>query len=142
MISFRQITNGDEILSLNDYYTLAVQGDSDAAPGEGITSVSMMHVLDGEVINVAVVPIDRDAEEDSAYSEKKVASGLSRLLIGSNVVAEPQDLGMLRAFLEDLGYEGEISILPAARRFVRHLCWIHYPAVVIVYINHIVVYVQ
>ena len=66
MISFRQITNGDEILSLNDYYTLAVQGDSESAPGEGITSVSMMHVLDGEVINVAVVPIDRDAEETSA----------------------------------------------------------------------------
>ena len=115
MISFRQITNGDEILSLNDYYTLAVQGDSESAPGEGITSVSMMHVLDGEVINVAVVPIDRDAEETSAYSEKKVASGLSRLLIGSSVVAEPQDLGMLRAFLDNMGYDGEISILPAAR---------------------------
>jgi hypothetical protein len=35
---------------------------------DDISSVSMMHVLDGEITNEAVVPIDRDAEEDSAYS--------------------------------------------------------------------------
>lgn len=115
MIHFRQITNADEILALSDYYTLAVQGNPELSSADGISSVSMMHVLDGEIINQAVVPIDRDAEEDSAYSEGKVASGLSRLLIGSSVIAEPTYLSLLRAFLDRFGYEGEIAILPAAK---------------------------
>ncbi len=115
MIHFRQITNADEILALNDYYTLAVQGDPELSSADDISSFSMMHVLDGEITNEAVVPIDRDADEDSAYSEGKVASGLSRLLIGSSVISEPVDLSLLRAFLDRFGYEGEIAILPAAK---------------------------
>ena len=66
MIHFRQITNADEILALNDYYTLAVQGDPELSSADAVSSVSMMHVLDGEITNEAVFPIDRDAEEDSA----------------------------------------------------------------------------
>jgi len=115
MITFRQITNADELLALNDYYTLAVQAAAEAAPGEGITSFSMMHVLDGEIINEAVIPIDPEADEESAYSEGKVADGLSRLLIDSNVISEPEDLRLLRSFLDRMGYEGEIRIVPAAK---------------------------
>ena len=116
MITFRQITGADELLALNDYYTLAVQRTADADTGaETMASVSMMHILDGEIINEAVFPIDPEAGEDSVYSEGKVASGLSRLLIGSNVVAEPQDLSLLRGFLDRMGYEGEMAVVPAAK---------------------------
>ena len=114
MITFRQITNADELLALNDYYTLAVQA-ADADPGEGIASFSMMHIVDGEIINEAVIPIDPEAGEDSAYSEGKVASGLSRLLIGSSVVSEPEDLSLLRSFLDRMGYDGEMDVVPAAK---------------------------
>ena len=51
MIHFRQITNADEILALNDYYTLAVQGDPELSSADDISSFSMMHVLDGEITN-------------------------------------------------------------------------------------------
>ncbi|MBR4472283.1 MAG: SH3 domain-containing protein [Oscillospiraceae bacterium] len=115
MIQLRQITNADEILALNDYYTLSVQGDTTSEDSDGISSIAMMHVLDGEIINEAVIPIEQDAEEGSAYSEEKVASGLSRLLIGSTVVSEPMDLSCLRKLLDRLGYEGEISFVPSAK---------------------------
>lgn len=115
MIDLRQITNAEEILGLTDYYTLSVQGGVESDAGEDIVSFSMMHVLDGEIINEAVIPIEKDAAEDSAYSEEKVASGLARLLIGSTVVAEPKDLSCLRRFLDRLGYEGEILFIPVTK---------------------------
>ena len=116
MIAYRQITNADDILSLDDYYVLALEKDPEADPGEGISSFSLMHTVDGEVINEAVIPLDSgSSDEDSPYSEIKVSSGIARLLIGSTVVAEPGDLASLRFFLEHNGYDGEISFVPAAR---------------------------
>ena len=99
MIAYRQITNADDILSLDDYYVLALEKDPEADPGEGISSFSLMHTVDGEVINEAVIPLDSgSSDEDSPYSEIKVSSGIARLLIGSTVVAEPGDLASLRFF--------------------------------------------
>ena len=116
MIAYRQITHADDILSLDDYYVLALEKDPEADPGEGISSFSLMHTVDGEVINEAVIPLDSgSSDEDSPYSETKVSSGIARLLIGSTVVAEPGDLASLRFFLEHNGYDGEISFVPAAR---------------------------
>ena len=116
MIVFTQMTDAGEILDLHDYYVVSLLKDTDRIPGEDILSVSMMHVVDGETVNEAAVPVKADASEDeAAFSEEQVASGVARLLIGNTVLSEPGDLTALRSFLERFGYEGEIRFIPVSR---------------------------
>lgn len=104
MIDLNQIKNLEEIASLSDYYVLCMDS-SDSV----VNSVGMVQISDCTVVNEASVQISDDAP---GTSEEQIASSLSRLLLNSVVVSEPESLILLRAMLERWGFEGEVRFVP------------------------------
>ncbi len=105
MIALRQITKTTEIIRLRDYYLLNLETTGGDPSADRITTLAMVQIRRNRIARKAVVAVAEDSEE-------QIASSLARLLLGSTIVGEPEQLLFLRALLESFGYEGEISFLP------------------------------
>ncbi len=108
MIVFTQISDAEEIRYLSSYYILKFRPlRSPDGTSEESVSVSMLQITNYEITRDAVAVITKNHS-----SEEQVAFSISRLVIGSCIVAEKEDLVQLRHLLEKYGHEGEIRFLP------------------------------
>ena len=114
MIKLTQLKGSEELLSLNDYYTLVLKHEpSDAdKPQAAAYEIGMLQVSDGEVIQRASVQIN---DTESGFSEEEIAPSLARLLLGSVIVAEPSVLVFLRDLFNRQGQDGEIHFVPLSK---------------------------
>ncbi|MCR5089479.1 MAG: SH3 domain-containing protein [Oscillospiraceae bacterium] len=105
MITLRQITKTSEIIRLRDYYLLNLTSTGDNPTVDLITDIAMVQVHRNRLSRKAIVSV-------TEQSEAQIASSLARLLLGSTVIAEPEQLLFLKVLLENYGHEGELSFLP------------------------------
>ena len=118
MITLSQIKQADRIVELSDYYALSICADDGKTDPNWITSVSVLKISDREVQNEAFLPIsvgEHTNPEDGCFSLESVADGISKLVLGGTVAAEPDTVLLLRSLLDNFGYEGEVLFLPACR---------------------------
>lgn len=108
MILYKQITDEEEIRFLSSYYILKFRTkDTETDTSEESVLISMLQISNYQVTREAVAEF-----VTGQSSEEQLAFSLSRLLFGSCVVAEKEDLVLLRHLLEKYGHEGEIQFLP------------------------------
>ena len=114
MIKLTQLKGSEDLLSLRDYYTLALKADTPAADQSEASAceIGMLQISDGEISQQASVRIC-DGEE--GFSEEEIAPSLARLLLGSTVVAEPSVLVFLRDLFNRYGEDGEIAFVPLSK---------------------------
>ena len=119
MITLTQIKEADRIKALSAYYAMNIRANAGDPDVSRITSVSVLKISDRKVVNEAFLPIvsaeDAGAPENAGFSIENVAAGVSKLVLGEVVVAEPETVVLLRSMLDAFGYEGDILFLPACR---------------------------
>ena len=120
MITFKQITKSSEIVALKDYYVIDVRTTGPNPAVNAIDSLSMLQVVDDEIVQEAVVRIAPDSDREASpeggyYRAQQVADSMARLLIGQVIVAEPSALQFLRALLERYDHEGELRFVPVGK---------------------------
>ena len=117
MITLTQIKEADRIKTLSAYYAMNIRANAGDPDVSRITSVSVLKISDRKVVNEAFLPIvsaeDAGAPENAGFSIENVAAGVSKLVLGEVVVAEPETVVLLRSMLDAFGYEGDILFLPA-----------------------------
>ena len=109
-MTLTQITEAKDILSLRDYYLLALETSGTDAVTDRITRIATIRIKKDRIVRDAVV--DVSDSDDSSYPEKQIAESLSRILFDSTIVAEPDDLLFLRNMFDRWGYDGELRFLP------------------------------
>ena len=119
MISLSQIKQADRIKALSDYYVMTIRANAGEPDFSRIASVSVLKISEREVVNEAFLPITSgesdDIPENAVFSIENVAAGVSKLVLGEAVVAEPETVVLLRSMLDAFGYEGDVLFLPACR---------------------------
>ena len=118
MILLSQIKQADRIVALSEYYALHICADGPDPDRNHISSVSVLKISDQKVQNEAFLPISSDEDrnpDDGSYLIADIADGISKLLLGSVVAAEPDTVILLRSLLNRFDYEGEVQFLPACR---------------------------
>ena len=117
MITLSQIKQADRIADLSDYYVFSISADASREDIQRITAVSALRVSDREVLNEACLPVcsDDNGEDPAAdaYPLETVAEGISKLVLDSTVIAEPDTVVLLRSMLDRFGFDGTIEFLPA-----------------------------
>ena len=117
MITLSQIKQADRIADLSDYYVFDISADASGEEEQRITAVSALHVSDREILNEARFPVCSDDNKEDpaadAYPLGTVAEGISKLVLDSAVIAEPDTVVLLRSMLDRFGFDGTIEFLPA-----------------------------
>ena len=66
MITFKQITKSSEIVALKDYYVIDVRTTGPNPAVNAIDSLSMLQVVDDEIVQEAVVRIAPDSDREAS----------------------------------------------------------------------------
>ncbi len=120
MISYSQITNAEDIISISDYFVLQLSENvRDSSPD--VYSIAMLQVRGSGTVQEANVcycfadPDTLPADLSPISSAEQIAESLSRLLIEQVVVSDPPSLQLLRSLLDHYGCEGTIYFLPISK---------------------------
>ena len=123
MIRFVQIKSLDEIVSLDHYFVLRIHPDALNREEHDNLSIIMLQVED-HIVNrearsvVSAQSAQKEIDSSSGErweKEQRLADSITDMLKDCAVLAEPESLQLLRAFLEQYDKAGEIHFVPVLK---------------------------